>query len=65
MVALEEVGDLALTEFRISELASRGGSAKHEVGSLGRASLSALVSVDQLLNSISKLSNYEFDCFLV
>lgn len=51
MVALEEVGDLALAELWVAELAGGGRTAEDEFSSLFGAVLSALVGIDQLLNT--------------
>lgn len=53
VIALKEVGNLAFADLGISKLASRSSSAKYKVVSFGGASLSTLVGVDQLLNSIT------------
>ena len=50
MVALEEVGYLALTQFWVSYLSSRSCSAENEVSSFPSAGVGTLVRVDELLD---------------
>ena len=52
VVALEEVGDLALAELGVSQLAGGGRAAQNEVSTLFRAVRGPLVGEDQLLQSV-------------
>ena len=51
MVALEEVGDLALAQFGVTKLARGGCAAQHKLSALLRACLRALIRIDQLLDA--------------
>ena len=53
VVALKEVGNLALAKFGVTELSSGGGAAQNELCALFRAVLRALIGVDQLLQTIN------------
>ena len=48
MVALQEVGDLTLAEFGVSQLAGGCGSAQSELGAFFSTCLCTLISKDEL-----------------
>ncbi len=52
VVALKEVGNFALAELGVTKLSSGGCTAEHKFTTLSWAVRGALVSVDQLLDSI-------------
>ena len=51
VIALKEVGDFPLAEFRLAQLSRGCGTAKHEVSTLLRAVRSTLVREDQLFET--------------
>ena len=58
MIALKEVGNLALAQFWVSEFTCRCGTAQHEVTTLLDAVRCTLISVDQLLDSIVETKHF-------
>ena len=55
MVALEEVGNLALAGFGIAKLSGGCGTAENEIVTLLGAVLGALVRIDQLLEAAMRV----------